>query len=845
MPGEQLSPALEVQFQSGCPNCGGPISSLRLEQGLWCPACGKTRLEQEGRLPELWRTAQHAHHLGQVFSRLTGRAPWQLQQVWLLRLARGESFATTAPTGLGKTTFGLFAAWMAGGRRLVVVPTRLLVVQARQRLAEWSRRSGKELVVLTSLEEEDARKLPDGQFDVFVTTGQFLHRNVDVLAGAGFGLIFLDDVDSFLKSHFSAEKLLRVAGFSQQEIASAHRGPADAGRPVPTTTAQVIASSATLKPRPLVLRLFVNLLGFSVQPVSSGLRNVQDVGVPVDSPEQLLEKAVELAGRLPTQGMVFVSQSLGRPVREALKARFLQAGLNAALADEQRAETLVERFRRGELRLIVAPASPTHPVLRGLDLPRNVTYTIFLEVPKREVFLEEIRSPGQQYQVLAALLRFLEEKGPARNYLRLLRRYRYWTVETAARHPEVSRLVAEVNAYLQNLLSDADLVRRIGQSREVLLRLEEGRIGFVWPDAAAYIQGSGRSSRILGNRLTFGLSFLIYQDEKAFAALQRRLRIAFPFLDSEVFQPLESLDWQQALAAIEQTRRESPPAQAAGATLQYRTTLLLVESPSKARTIAGFFGQPVLRRLGTALLYEVALPGETLTVAASLGHLYDLVTLQGFFGVQVSGRFLPVYDSLKICPDSGEKFTDRDIARQRCPDFQDRQRFVEHVRPLLQEMDQVLIATDPDAEGEKIAWDLSLMLRPLHREIYRVAFHEVTPQAIRRALNEKQQVQTSLVAAQLVRRIADRWVGFTLSQHLWQVFQRPFFSAGRVQTPVLGWVIERNARRRQKVALFYYRLNDFPLELRLEDLDLAERLAGAWERVEVRFVGEALREQAP
>ena len=84
---------------------------------------------------------------------------------------------------------------------------------------------------------------------------------------------------------------------------------------------------------------------------------------------------------------------------------------------------------------------------------------------------------------------------------------------------------------------------------------------------------------------------------------------------------------------------------------------MIVESPNKARTIAGFFGRPQSRLEGKLMAYEVPLGDRLLIITASLGHILDLVTDRGFFGVLNGDKFLPIYDTIKTCIKSSEQHT--------------------------------------------------------------------------------------------------------------------------------------------------------------------------------------------
>ena len=109
----------------------------------------------------------------------------------------------------------------------------------------------------------------------------------------------------------------------------------------------------------------------------------------------------------------------------------------------------------------------------------------------------------------------------------------------------------------------------------------------------------------------------------------------------------------------------------------------------------------------------------------------------------------------------------------------------------------MIIGTDPDSEGEKIAWDLKNLLSGCG-EVKRAEFHEITKKAISNALENLREVDENLVKAQIVRRIEDRWIGFVLSHKLQEVFKDKNLSAGRVQTPVLGWILERTKENKER-----------------------------------------------
>jgi len=178
--------------------------------------------------------------------------------------------------------------------------------------------------------------------------------------------------------------------------------------------------------------------------------------------------------------------------------------------------------------------------------------------------------------------------------------------------------------------------------------------------------------------------------------------------------------------------------------------LLIVESPAKAKTINKYLG-------------------KDFHVLASYGHVRDLVPKEG--AVDPDNGFAMRYDLI----DKNEKHVDA-------------------IAKAAKAAEDIYLATDPDREGEAISWHIAEILRergllkdkPLHR----VVFTEITPRAIREAMNQPRQIANELVDAQQARRALDYLVGFNLSPVLWRKVQRGL-SAGRVQSPALRMIVER------------------------------------------------------
>ena len=205
-----------------------------------------------------------------------------------------------------------------------------------------------------------------------------------------------------------------------------------------------------------------------------------------------------------------------------------------------------------------------------------------------------------------------------------------------------------------------------------------------------------------------------------------------------------------------------------------KKSLVIVESPAKARTIGRFLG-------------------PSYTIEASIGHVRDLP--QGakelpeqykgedwaYLGVNVRENFSPVY----IVP--------RGKSKQ-----------VQKLKGLLKGADELYLATDEDREGEAISWHLCQVLKP-KVPVRRLVFHEITKEAILGALQQPREIDEALVRAQETRRIIDRLYGYEVSPLLWRKV-RPKLSAGRVQSVAVRLIVERERARMAFVSATYWDL---------------------------------------
>src|SRR6188474_833984 len=202
--------------------------------------------------------------------------------------------------------------------------------------------------------------------------------------------------------------------------------------------------------------------------------------------------------------------------------------------------------------------------------------------------------------------------------------------------------------------------------------------------------------------------------------------------------------------------------------------LVIVKSPAKAKTLGRFLGSKY-------------------RVEASYGHIRDLPESAaevpkeikskdwGRMGVDVDRNFQPYY----VVPG-------------------DKKKQVAHLRDALKGASELLLATDPDREGESISWHLAQVLKP-KVPVHRIVFHEITEDAVREALDNPSDVNENLVRAQESRRILDRLYGYTLSPVLWKKVQTGL-SAGRVQSVAVRLIVEREEERRAFRSAAYWDL---------------------------------------
>ena len=175
-------------------------------------------------------------------------------------------------------------------------------------------------------------------------------------------------------------------------------------------------------------------------------------------------------------------------------------------------------------------------------------------------------------------------------------------------------------------------------------------------------------------------------------------------------------------------------------------SLVVVESPAKAKTIKKFLGRN----------YEVK---------ASMGHIRDLP--KNGLAVDIENDFAPEYTTIR-----------------------GKGKIIKELQAAAKKVDRILLAADPDREGEAICWHLAHILEKSNKPVHRIVFNEITSQAIKDAAASPGEINQARVDAQQARRVLDRLVGYQISPILWRNVQRGL-SAGRVQSVAVRMICER------------------------------------------------------
>jgi len=726
-----------------------------------------------------------------------------IQKNYAKRFFAKLSFSMVAPTGTGKTLIGLFLAFynsfVKNKKSLLIFPTQLLIKQSKEiffkyinKIEDYISRSIEQdefLFFLSNesetINKEKKSKLSQNKYKLVFVTNQFLSRSFD-LFNDKYDYIFVDDLDSISRGSKNTIKILKLLNFSEEEI---NYVKSNASKDISIRftfdqlkdKGQLVISSATLK-RGLNSLLFRRLLNFDVGNSLNYVRNINDIFVGKKDIGKLKE-IIEFMG--PGAIIFTESQEEAKQLEKIIPDSKFINSKNISKIDllvdiyEDYEEKISEEDDTNEEEILevenfsylISVASPYSVLVRGLDLPYKIRYVVFWGIPKRKLNLNEIDKYQNNYLVQKFLSNLFFKK----------------------------RMVSfdRIKNYIQTDSSDKVISTFVLKDR-ILYSI----------DAKTYLQASGRCSRITSNNITRGVSFVF--DDEVFLE---------PFIKSAYFNSFEVTTFngfellQEEKNKIDFSRSKNSNNLSNNfvdhhSDVDLKTYLMVVESPTKAKQIAKMFGNPAVINIGNIQAFEVVSPIGLLYITPSLGHITelsvdDIKAENNIYNVIVyrNGKIKKVeliYCPIKRCKDCGKTFSSTSSTCIYCSSVNITNTWdnLRNLKTLSFFTDGVILASDPDSEGEKISFDIASLIES--NSCRRVVFSEITKKAIINSLQNPSEIRENLVNAQLVRRIEDRWIGFALSKILKEKTDDYNISAGRVQSPVLHWIVERYKEYNQK-----------------------------------------------
>lgn len=778
---------LQIIYKGMCPipGCKGNVSIHDLLEGRGCEEHKDMKI-----------LSVNAETIFEPF----GIKPWGAQRIWVRRFLRRESFAMVAPTGSGKTTtamiLALYSAINEKRRSLIILPTSTLASQVEERLLQYAQKSGYTEIKVVGFHSLSPKPNFEtlSSSDIIVTTSVSLVRNREMFSKIKVDIVFIDDVDGFLRRSKAIDTVLEMIEVKKEQLEivekliSLKRGKnqneeeiSQLRKKVRLVNKQIIVSGATQTARRTKrIRMLSELVGFEIGTKVMAARNIVDVYLYPR--ENLEEELVKIIRKLGKGAIVFVQGT----EKVLATADFLaKKGINAAPYIKASKKTF-KAFENGEIDVLVGTATLRSSLVRGIDLPEAIRYVVFLGVPKYTIKVSrEDFTPAKMLVVLGAIVKHLKndnDKIKCGEIIDKLRRIiniskmsldniRSGNIGEDKFLKYAKEVMEESIEFFEKVATDPEISKNVGIVKNQL----------VFPDSLTYIQASGRSSRLTLSGITKGLSIVIVDEERSFELLKQQLEIV-----DVKFSSIEEVNIEEVIKEIDETRKLKK-----GEEIEMESILLVVESPTKAKTISYFFGRPMKRNVGNLVTYEVVTKGKLLIVTSTRGHIFELdINEQSFGAIYENGNLTTYFKEIE-----GKEGT------------------VEALRKLSQDVDKVLVATDPDAEGEKIAWDIMSMIYPFNKNIKRVRYHEVTKKVIEQAISNPEDFDANLLKAQILRVVEDAWIGLSLSRKVQDTFGKRWLSAGRVQTPVLGWIVERTKENREnKVELLRITLeNGFTL----------------------------------
>ncbi|MCQ5337699.1 MAG: reverse gyrase, partial [Candidatus Methanomethylicia archaeon] len=564
---------MKAIYNGLCLNCNGEISSERLFQSGICEKCIdndiKDRkkilkiLKENGKIlyaEKIFNFYENFQNFSLFFKKALKQKMFSLQEMWAKRVLSNKCFSIVAPTGVGKTVFGIISALYfasIGKKSYIIVPTTLLVQQIVEKIQIFSNNIGKNFNIvyyhglLGDKEKKEAiKKILEGNFDVLITTDRFIITKSEELKGIKFDFVFVDDVDSFLKSPKNIDKILLLLGFDLDIINLSMRlletKDIEEKEKIREKIREyknnnkigiLVVSGATLKAkRTKRIRLFEELLDFQVGFKPEFVRNIKDVYI--DKSKNIEEHVLDLIKEFGSGALVFVPQSLGKEFADYINEYLLSNGIKSYVYKKPE-ENILNDFQNGKYDVLIGIASFRNPLARGIDLPERIRYVIFAGVPRVEFKLSwEEYNPTKLLTILKNIRPFIKDELNANRIINNLNKIipmKAELIEKIKEAIETNKKLEGFEAYAKDVIIEAreflsknitpELIELISKSKEIAIEKRENYFYLIISDAIGYIQASGRCSRMFAGGVSRGISFVIKDDEKAFYSLGQKLSI--------------------------------------------------------------------------------------------------------------------------------------------------------------------------------------------------------------------------------------------------------------------------------------------------------------------------------
>ncbi len=525
------------KYLTTCPSCGDDITDFEVINFKRCLRCKEEKKESQfiynlnvlqGEIKTFIRFAYLKFNI-----QLTA-----IQINWAKKFFLNQSYSIIFPPGTGKTTFGIVLATYL----YVKHRKRSYIILSSQQLLEQvcgilhSKFPDINILAFGKVSKKKSdllkEQIKNGDFSILITTSMFLNKNINVFPVKFFDMYFVDDGDLFIRYARNVDYLLKLMGFSDDDInktshlvklrRSWYKMSADDYEKQKTELhvqteykGSVIIASAAGIPHTQKIELFYHLLGFELGKPNIAIRKVTDTYVKLNG-DNILEVTEEWMKKLGKGGLIFVSSVFGRDLVDKLHDYLTKKNIKVDIYDKKNAiQNLIEE----RTDYILGIASYNNPLARGIDLPLNIWYCIFVGIPKF-VFNLKMENIDKFLRNVLGMLRNVFVKQlmyPSSRYDRLLK----YLKKGGKNLPDNLR---EIRNEIINILKKEENIRKINESSEAALVIHNGNIKISVSDITGYLQASGRTSRLSKLGITRGLSLILCDDEKTLNHLIKKIR---------------------------------------------------------------------------------------------------------------------------------------------------------------------------------------------------------------------------------------------------------------------------------------------------------------------------------